>query len=71
MLNRILGGKVRGKHRKYGIRKCRRERKYMGGKGKIRMCKEVCWMRACSTGFWEGKCGTKREGEGIEGSAEM
>ena len=34
MLNRILGGEVRDKHEKYGkegkygIRKCRRERKY-------------------------------------------
>ena len=30
MLNRILGGEVRDKHGKYGIRKCRRERQYMG-----------------------------------------
>ena len=25
--------------------------------------------RECPTGFWEGKCGTKRKVRGIEGSA--
>ena len=40
MLNRILGEKVRDKRAKYGdedkygIRKCRRKRKYVGGKGR-------------------------------------
>ena len=34
MLNRILGVEVRDKHGKYGIRKCRRDRKYMRGKGR-------------------------------------
>ena len=48
-----------------------------GGKGstweeRIEGCGEVRWRRylerACSTGFWEGKCGTKREVWGIERS---
>ena len=34
MLKRILGRKVRDKPEKYGIRKCRRKRTYMGGKGR-------------------------------------
>ena len=34
MLDRILGGGVRDKHGKYGKRKCRRKRKYMGRKGR-------------------------------------
>ena len=34
MLKRILGGEVRDKHGKSGIRKCRRKRKYMEEKGR-------------------------------------
>ena len=49
-----------------------------GGKGSTREervegCGEVRWRRDLeqtdSTGFWEGKCGTKREVRGIEGRA--
>ena len=53
MLNRILRGKVRvcgtnmrstRQREVYGIRKCRRERNYMGGKGR-EMWKEGHWRR--------------------------
>ena len=64
---------VRHKHGKYGNegkcgkRKCSRERKYMGEKG--RGMWGITLERAYSTRLWEGKCGTKREVRGIEGSA--
>ena len=62
---------MQGKHGKYGSewkhgkKKCSRER--------VEKCGEVRWRRdlgrACSTGFWEGKCRTKRKVREIEESS--
>ena len=61
MLNRILGGGVLDKHGKYGKRRCRRERKYMEGKGRgmwESTLEEGPEAAGMLKGFWEGKCGT-------------
>ena len=74
MLNRILGEEVRdnqGKYEnegKYGIRKCRRQRKHVEGKGRG-MWKEVRWSGHAQEDFGISVGQSNWEVRGIEGSA--